>query len=252
MFWPDQELLHCSQNLRRPLHNTHVQVWPYTWAWYLVSMSTDCCSGHEYAEDNLLFAAEVEPRNAARENKYQWVLQQRGQKLCTVRTIRHHCNALSNRQRGVTHVVLRRRRRAYQLPTVYVFSVPMCSLSSHFLLFPALRVKVSSMIHCAVDQRFTVQRSAYPESLSLFISPPPVMALQPPTVEPPSARVPKRHEMISCCRVLRGRSEVKGLIDEEKRLQDRITICWWAQLLYIFRSDEKQQTESLVSFSKAS
>ncbi|TKS67440.1 putative hydrolase PNKD [Collichthys lucidus] len=39
--------------------------------------------GHEYAEDNLLFAAEVEPRNAARENKYQWVLQQRGQKLCT-------------------------------------------------------------------------------------------------------------------------------------------------------------------------
>ncbi|XP_031714085.1 putative hydrolase PNKD [Anarrhichthys ocellatus] len=39
--------------------------------------------GHEYAEDNLLFAAEVEPRNAARENKSQWVLQQRGQKLCT-------------------------------------------------------------------------------------------------------------------------------------------------------------------------
>ncbi|KAG7502183.1 putative hydrolase PNKD [Solea senegalensis] len=39
--------------------------------------------GHEYAEDNLLFAAEVEPRNATRENKYQWVLQQRGQKLCT-------------------------------------------------------------------------------------------------------------------------------------------------------------------------
>ncbi|XP_041663463.1 probable hydrolase PNKD isoform X2 [Cheilinus undulatus] len=41
--------------------------------------------GHEYAEDNLLFAAEVEPRNVARENKYQWVLQQRSQKLCTVR-----------------------------------------------------------------------------------------------------------------------------------------------------------------------
>uniref|UniRef100_A0A3Q4ARZ3 Metallo-beta-lactamase domain-containing protein n=1 Tax=Mola mola TaxID=94237 RepID=A0A3Q4ARZ3_MOLML len=37
--------------------------------------------GHEYAEDNLLFAAEVEPRNAARETKYQWVLQQRCQKL---------------------------------------------------------------------------------------------------------------------------------------------------------------------------
>ncbi|XP_014874630.1 putative hydrolase PNKD [Poecilia latipinna] len=43
--------------------------------------------GHEYAEDNLLFAAEVEPRNAARESKYQWVLQQRGQKLCSVRMI---------------------------------------------------------------------------------------------------------------------------------------------------------------------
>ncbi|KAF3842953.1 hypothetical protein F7725_001802 [Dissostichus mawsoni] len=39
--------------------------------------------GHEYAEDNLLFAAEVEPRNAARENKSQWVLLQRAQKLCT-------------------------------------------------------------------------------------------------------------------------------------------------------------------------
>lgn len=54
-------------------------------------MSTGYPSGHEYAEDNLLFAAEVEPRNAARENKYQWVLQQRGQKLCTVRMIHHHC-----------------------------------------------------------------------------------------------------------------------------------------------------------------
>ncbi|XP_056145412.1 probable hydrolase PNKD [Lampris incognitus] len=39
--------------------------------------------GHEYSEDNLLFAAEVEPHNAARKNKYQWVLQQRSQKLCT-------------------------------------------------------------------------------------------------------------------------------------------------------------------------
>lgn len=44
-----------------------------------------CPSGHEYAEDNLLFAAEVEPHNTVRENKYQWVLLQRGQKLCTVR-----------------------------------------------------------------------------------------------------------------------------------------------------------------------
>lgn len=50
-------------------------------------------SGHEYAEDNLLFAAEVEPRNLARENKCQWVLQQRGQKLCTVRMIYGHCYA---------------------------------------------------------------------------------------------------------------------------------------------------------------
>lgn len=63
------------------------------WAWYFVSVSTGYRSGHEYAEDNLLFAAEVEPRNAARENKYQWVLQQRGQKLCTVRMIHRHCYA---------------------------------------------------------------------------------------------------------------------------------------------------------------
>ncbi|XP_072301271.1 probable hydrolase PNKD [Eucyclogobius newberryi] len=39
--------------------------------------------GHEYAEDNMLFGAEMEPQNSVRENKYQWVLQQRGQKLCT-------------------------------------------------------------------------------------------------------------------------------------------------------------------------
>ncbi|KAF7216130.1 probable hydrolase PNKD [Nothobranchius furzeri] len=39
--------------------------------------------GHEYAEDNLLFATKVEPHNASRENKYQLVAQQRGQKLCT-------------------------------------------------------------------------------------------------------------------------------------------------------------------------
>lgn len=63
------------------------------WTWYFVSVSTGDRSGHEYAEDNLLFAAEVEPRNAARENKYQWVLQQRGQKLCTVRMMHRHCYA---------------------------------------------------------------------------------------------------------------------------------------------------------------
>ncbi|XP_028833718.1 putative hydrolase PNKD [Denticeps clupeoides] len=39
--------------------------------------------GHEYAEDNLLFAADVEPGNVAREQKLQWVLQQRSQRLCT-------------------------------------------------------------------------------------------------------------------------------------------------------------------------
>ncbi|XP_007230924.3 probable hydrolase PNKD [Astyanax mexicanus] len=39
--------------------------------------------GHEYAEDNLLFAAELEPGNITREQKLQWVLQQRGQRLCT-------------------------------------------------------------------------------------------------------------------------------------------------------------------------
>ena len=41
--------------------------------------------GHEYSEDNLLFAAVVEPSNTARESKYHWVVQQRGEKLCTVR-----------------------------------------------------------------------------------------------------------------------------------------------------------------------
>ncbi|XP_026874239.2 probable hydrolase PNKD [Electrophorus electricus] len=39
--------------------------------------------GHEYAEDNLLFAAEAEPSNMVREQKLQWVLKQRSQRLCT-------------------------------------------------------------------------------------------------------------------------------------------------------------------------
>uniref|UniRef100_A0A671MDB0 Probable hydrolase PNKD n=1 Tax=Sinocyclocheilus anshuiensis TaxID=1608454 RepID=A0A671MDB0_9TELE len=39
--------------------------------------------GHEYAEDNLLFAAEVEPCNVVQKQKLLWVLQQRGQRLCT-------------------------------------------------------------------------------------------------------------------------------------------------------------------------
>lgn len=42
-------------------------------------------SGHEYAEDNLLFAAEVEPYNIVRDQKLQWVLQKRAQGFCTVR-----------------------------------------------------------------------------------------------------------------------------------------------------------------------
>lgn len=57
-----------------------------------------CLSGHEYAEDNLLFAAEVEPRNTVRENKYQWVLLQRGQKHCTVRMIL--CSSFHNLRLG--------------------------------------------------------------------------------------------------------------------------------------------------------
>lgn len=48
-------------------------------------------SGHEYAEDNLLFATEVEPYNVVREQKLQWVLQQRGQRFCTVNKIGSRC-----------------------------------------------------------------------------------------------------------------------------------------------------------------
>ncbi|CAG01852.1 unnamed protein product, partial [Tetraodon nigroviridis] len=66
-------------------------LWPVWWPDFCKNthggLSQGCMgmflSGHEYAEDNLLFAAEVEPRNSVRENKYQWVLLQRGQKLCT-------------------------------------------------------------------------------------------------------------------------------------------------------------------------
>uniref|UniRef100_A0A672M7R0 Probable hydrolase PNKD n=1 Tax=Sinocyclocheilus grahami TaxID=75366 RepID=A0A672M7R0_SINGR len=39
--------------------------------------------GHEYAKDNLVFAAEVEPCNVVQKQKLLWVLQQRGQRLCT-------------------------------------------------------------------------------------------------------------------------------------------------------------------------
>ncbi|XP_067890890.1 probable hydrolase PNKD [Heterodontus francisci] len=39
--------------------------------------------GHEYAQDNLMFAASVEPDNPAIFNKLDWVLHQRHQKHCT-------------------------------------------------------------------------------------------------------------------------------------------------------------------------
>ncbi|KAG9463661.1 hypothetical protein GDO78_021342 [Eleutherodactylus coqui] len=39
--------------------------------------------GHEYAADNLMFAAVVEPDNGVRDKKYQWVFQQRQDKKCT-------------------------------------------------------------------------------------------------------------------------------------------------------------------------
>ncbi|XP_069840901.1 probable hydrolase PNKD isoform X2 [Dendropsophus ebraccatus] len=40
--------------------------------------------GHEYAADNLMFAAVVEPDNAARDKKFQWVVQQRLEKRLPV------------------------------------------------------------------------------------------------------------------------------------------------------------------------
>lgn len=67
------------------LFRVNIKVWPYILIFQFACVSTGFHSGHEYAEENLLFAAEVEPRNTAREDKYQWVLQQRGQELCTVR-----------------------------------------------------------------------------------------------------------------------------------------------------------------------
>ncbi|XP_072436089.1 probable hydrolase PNKD [Chiloscyllium punctatum] len=39
--------------------------------------------GHEYAQDNLMFAASVEPNNPAIFNKLDWVLHQRHEKHCT-------------------------------------------------------------------------------------------------------------------------------------------------------------------------
>ncbi|XP_048455233.1 probable hydrolase PNKD [Rhincodon typus] len=40
-------------------------------------------NGHEYAQDNLMFAASVEPNNPAIFNKLDWVLHQRHEKHCT-------------------------------------------------------------------------------------------------------------------------------------------------------------------------
>ncbi|XP_044160170.1 probable hydrolase PNKD [Bufo gargarizans] len=45
--------------------------------------STLLWPGHEYAADNLMFAAVVEPDNAVRDKKFQWVVQQRLEKKCT-------------------------------------------------------------------------------------------------------------------------------------------------------------------------
>lgn len=75
------------------LSSANIKAWSYMLVFTLACVSAGCCSGHEYAEENLLFAAEVEPRNAAREDKYQWVLQRRGQELCTVRATPLHCYA---------------------------------------------------------------------------------------------------------------------------------------------------------------
>lgn len=81
-------------------------------------------SGHEYAEDNLLFAAEVEPRNSVRENKYQWVLLQRGQKLCTVRT--RPCSAPHSLRLATC-----RREPAYAARWEFL-NVPLLLINFHF------------------------------------------------------------------------------------------------------------------------
>uniref|UniRef100_H3AMD9 PNKD metallo-beta-lactamase domain containing n=1 Tax=Latimeria chalumnae TaxID=7897 RepID=H3AMD9_LATCH len=53
----------------------------------LSNLSLCFCSphhpGHEYAQDNLKFAAEIEPNNTECEAKFQWVMTQRQGKLCT-------------------------------------------------------------------------------------------------------------------------------------------------------------------------
>lgn len=102
----------------------------------------------------------------------------------------------------------------------FFFQCPGASLSSHFLLLPALRVKVSSMIHCVADRKVTVQRSADPESLGLFSAA---------SCDGTTAT----HSWTSLNSLLKksvlcGRSEVKGLKDEDELLQDRITIWWTA------------------------
>lgn len=124
-------------------------------------------TGHEYAEDNLLFAAEVEPRNSTRENKYQWVLQQRSQKLSTVRAICQHCSAAPAQSQngfllplpapGETELIARVQRTCCQSP-----------MSVRTPLFQA-RCRVSSAIQSAAEQRFAVQWRAYPEFRLLLI-----------------------------------------------------------------------------------
>ncbi len=132
-------------------------------------MSSGYPSGHEYAEDNLLFAAEVEPRNAARENKYQWVLQQRGQKLCTVRMIYRHCYASLARHPKKDSCCPAPGKRglspAYSVRVVSARVLALLSLPPP----PGSRSRSSSVIQSAAEQRFTVEWSAYSEFRLVFI-----------------------------------------------------------------------------------
>lgn len=124
---------------------------------YFFCVSTGYHSGHEYAEDNLLFAAEVEPRNTARENKYQWVLQQRGQKLCTVRMIYHHCYAPLARHPGKDSCGPAPGKKglspAYSVRVVSARLLALLSLPP----LPGSQTRVSSLIQSAAEQRFTVE-----------------------------------------------------------------------------------------------
>lgn len=143
-------LVRISRHNVAPVHFLAVQVFKGAF----IQMSIACCillpehdffflstgypSGHEYAEDNLLFAAEVEPRNAARENKYQWVQQQRGQKLCTVRMIYRHCYASQACHPRKDSSCPAPGRKGLSPAYSGCCQCPECLLSSHSFLFQAL------------------------------------------------------------------------------------------------------------------